>query len=137
MKKKIVSALLTAAMVCGMSVVPAMAAEIVSTERGPEGVLYTYSDGTGEYTEYCSEMEYPMTALVVDTDVSANIVYISCANGNVFSFTGVEDWQIGDLCTCIMYMIGTDTVHDDIVKTATYAGHIDQFIEILEGREER
>ena len=68
---------------------------------------------------------YPMTARVVETNETNDTVTVETATGFRFAFYGVEDWQIGDFASCIMYDNGTDEITDDAILTVRYAGHFE------------
>ena len=73
---------------------------------------------------------YPMTAIITEIDSAENLVTIQCCNGNVFEFSGVEDYAEGDLVSCIMWSCGTREVFDDVIISARYAGIAEWFTEI-------
>lgn len=43
---------------------------------------------------------YPLTTTV--TEINNDTVTVEDSNGNLWSFNGVEDWQVGDGCALIM-----------------------------------
>lgn len=57
---------------------------------------------------------------IISIDYTGDIVYVINANGQVFSFTGAEDWLEGDYLTAIMQDNGTDTVKDDSIVSVKY-----------------
>lgn len=71
--------------------------------------------------------QYPMTAVVVDTDYAADVVVIEDCNGYLWEFYGVEDWEIGDVCTCIMDDNGTEKIFDDVIINAQYSGYFEMW----------
>ena len=73
---------------------------------------------------------YPETAIVIDIDETEDIVTVECANGNRFSFFGIEDYMHGDLVALTMYDNGTSIVYDDKIVDDEYAGYADLFLEI-------
>ena len=70
--------------------------------------------------------EYPDCGLIIDIDEECNLVTYQTQNGNIFCFTGVEDFFVGDLVATIMNDSGTPEVADDIVVSARYVGWIDE-----------
>lgn len=64
--------------------------------------------------------EYPMTATVYS--ISDDTVSIISPNGNRFSFTGAEDYAVGDIVACVMSDKGTSNVRDDVVLEVRYQG---------------
>lgn len=74
---------------------------------------------------------YPLTGIVTEVesvDLETDLVTITCANGNMFSwYTDSSDcWEVYDLASCIMGSNGTPVVEDDEVIMAYYAGGLDQ-----------
>lgn len=43
------------------------------------------------------------------------------ATGNIWEFTGVEDWTPDDVCSMVMYDNGTANIHDDVIINAKYS----------------
>ena len=75
---------------------------------------------------------YPLTGIVTDLKLDAkpgeDLVTITCANGNMFSwYAPVTDyWDLYDLASCIMDSKGTKYVDDDEIIMAHYAGGLSQ-----------
>ena len=95
-----------------------------------------------EQNEHDSQMVitdnlHSRVAMVTEIDEKTNLVTVTCANGNVFSFYDTEeDWFYGDLCGLIMHDSGTDIVYDDVVVSARYGGFVELFEEIEASIEE-
>lgn len=71
---------------------------------------------------------YPMTTIVTSINNSADIVTIEDCNGNIWEFSGVEDWMVGDVCVCIMYDNETpSTIYDDEIYNTRYNGTFEEF----------
>ena len=70
--------------------------------------------------------EYPDCGLIIDIDEERNLVTYQAQNGNIFCFTGIEDFFVGDLVATIMNDSGTPEVKDDIVVSVRYVGWIDE-----------
>ena len=66
---------------------------------------------------------YPDTMTVTGIDTEADVVTLTTSSGHMYQFYGVEDWQIGDICSCIMNDNGTETIEDDIIVDTKYSGH--------------
>ena len=77
---------------------------------------------------------YSETALVTGLNYSTDEVYVETCSGNVFAFLGIEDWQIGDLASLSMYSNQTSSVEDDEIIGVKYAGSLEQFCELADGR---
>ena len=75
---------------------------------------------------------YPLTGIVTDLKLDVkpgeDLVTITCANGNMFSWyaPATDCWELYDLASCIMDSNGTARVYDDEVILAHYAGSLDQ-----------
>ena len=76
---------------------------------------------------------YPATGIVVDVDYSSDIVTIRRISGHQFSFSGTDDWYIGDMASCIFYSGTSEYIDDDEIITVRCAGHVEDFMEIYEG----
>ena len=63
---------------------------------------------------------YP-TAMTV-TAVTNEAVTMETKTGHVFEMGGSEDYEVGDLVAVIMFSNGTETVTDDVIVAARYAG---------------
>lgn len=70
--------------------------------------------------------EYPDCGLVIGVDEENDLVTYQTQNGNIFCFTGIEDFFVGDLVATIMNDSGTPEVKDDIVVSARCVGWIDE-----------
>ena len=70
--------------------------------------------------------EYPDCGLIIDIDEECNLVTYQTQKGNIFCFTGIEDFFVGDLVATIMNDSGTPEVKDDIVVSVRYVGWIDE-----------
>ena len=64
---------------------------------------------------------YPQTTIVVK--VYNDVVTLQDFNGNLWEFTGAEDWQVGDICSCIMNNNGTENIFDDEIIKVEYDGY--------------
>lgn len=97
----------------------------VSAEDFTDGTVF--SDGLDTY-----EGLYPLTGIVTDIEYDVepetDLVTITCANGNMFSwYTDSSDcWELYDLASCIMNSNGTPVVEDDEVIMAYYVGGLNQ-----------
>ena len=69
--------------------------------------------------------EYPLTTVVYDVSTATDTVTVIDFNGNLWQFKGVEDWQVGDVCSCIMNSKGTVLIKDDEVKKERYSGYFE------------
>ena len=67
---------------------------------------------------------YPHTAQVVGLNYSTDTVIVKTATGIYYSFSGTEDYMIGDLVSLTMDTNGTpDNVIDDMVVQVQYSGY--------------
>lgn len=61
---------------------------------------------------------YPLSTTV--TEIENDTVTIEDSNGNLWSFDGAEDWQVGDGCALIMYDNSTREIIDDTIISTRY-----------------
>lgn len=70
---------------------------------------------------------YPMTAIVVDVSRGNDKVTIKDYNGNLWQYTGVEDYEVGDIVSCIMNSKGTEKIKDDVIIQMRYNGSFENW----------
>ena len=64
---------------------------------------------------------YGKLAVIVDFDFNENLVFVSDWNGHIWSFYGIEDYQIGWYVDLVFHDNGTPlSIYDDIILRATY-----------------
>lgn len=63
---------------------------------------------------------YALTTRVEDISEAADRVLVEDSNGNLWAFKGVEDWQIGDCASLLMWDSGTENIKDDEIISARY-----------------
>lgn len=69
--------------------------------------------------------------MVTDLDKGCGSVTVTCANGNSFTFIDDDEfWNLGDLCSMIVYDSGTKYVFDDKIVSVRYGGFVEQFEQI-------
>lgn len=61
---------------------------------------------------------YPLTTTV--TEIKKDTVTVEDSNGNLWSFNGAEDWEVGDGCALIMDDNSTSEIIDDKIISAKY-----------------
>ena len=72
----------------------------------------------------CGKQEiYPRTMIVAGIDEANNRVILKDGVGYQWEISGVEDWEIGDLCSCIMDTNGTEIITDDSILVARYSAN--------------
>jgi len=86
--------------------------------------------GGGNVATTTESETYPLTGIITEIDEGNDFVVFECANGNQFSFYGVEDWMVGDVVSAIMDDNGTPEVKDDKIVKIHYSGTTER----LEGR---
>lgn len=80
-------------------------------------------------TPYSIPHFYPEAGIVRELDFTTDSVIFETANGNLWSFNGIEDWCIDDQIAVIMYDNGTtETIHDDVIISARYCSPINIII---------
>lgn len=73
---------------------------------------------------------YPACGVVVRLDYTADIVTVEDVTGHEWTFYGCEDWCLGDVAALLMYDNSTQSITDDEIMTAHYAGTVDMFDDI-------
>lgn len=73
-------------------------------------------------TTSCGTEKYPRTMTVTEIDTASDTVILTDYVGHEWSFYGVEDWMVGDICSCIMDDNGTENITDDIIISTRYGG---------------
>ena len=68
---------------------------------------------------------YPLATVVIETE--NDVVTLEDGTGNLWAFEGVEDWERGDVCACIMGDNGTENISDDLIVSAKYCGNLKSF----------
>lgn len=68
------------------------------------------------------EENYAMCAVVVEISEGNDTVTIKDYNGNLWQFTGAEDWAVDDVCACVMSDNGTAEIKDDEIISTRYQG---------------
>jgi hypothetical protein len=63
---------------------------------------------------------YPLVATVIE--INDDTVMIEDNNGEVWEFESAEDWQINDICSCIMNDNGTQKIYDDEIVKIKFDG---------------
>lgn len=63
---------------------------------------------------------YALTARVVELDRENDVVTVEDSVGNRWQFCGVEDWEVNDCASLLMWDNGTETIFDDEVHGARY-----------------
>lgn len=128
MKKRIITTI---------TAVATLSIPLIANAADTNSTYIPFQDGTGYYIEDSLHM-YPLTGIVTGVEYEAipnnDLVFITCANGNEFSFYAPisEGWDIADLASCIMDSKGTDIVLDDEIILAQYAGGLNQFAEWID-----
>lgn len=70
---------------------------------------------------------YPLATVVVEADAEKDVVTLEDGTGNLWTLEGVEDWELGDVCACIMGDNGTENISDDRIVSAKYCGNLKSF----------
>lgn len=64
---------------------------------------------------------YVLTTCVVKLDREDNVVTVEDGAGNRWQFCGVEDWEINDCASLLMWDNGTESIFDDEIYEARYS----------------
>lgn len=75
---------------------------------------------------YQSNTLYSLSTVVTDIDKERDIVTVEELNGsNIWTFYGVEDWEVNDICSLTMFNNNTSKINDDIIIGTTYGGNFE------------
>lgn len=66
---------------------------------------------------------YSLTTIVLEVSPYNDTVTVQDFNGSLWQFKGVEDWDAGDVCSCLMDSKGTPEIKDDEIVSARYCGY--------------
>lgn len=69
---------------------------------------------------------YPLSTTVME--INNDTVTVEDSNGNLWSFNGAEDWQVGDGCALIMHDNSTSEIVDDTIVSTRYQGRMESKI---------
>ena len=76
-----------------------------------------------------NNMVYSLSTVVTDLDRERDIVTVEEFDGsNVWTFYGVEDWEINDICSLTMFNNNTPKIYDDIIIGTTYGGNLEMIM---------
>ena len=73
-------------------------------------------DNTDDIDEYRS-----LVATVYMVDVKSDIVIFKDSTGNLWNWSGTEDWEVGDSAALMMNTQGTEKIFDDVIVRAYYS----------------
>jgi len=66
---------------------------------------------------------YPNTAVVTSINYETDIFTVATSTNISYTLKGVEDWEVGDLASLLMYDIGSDgDITNDLVIELRYTG---------------
>lgn len=72
--------------------------------------------------DVCERDVYAALTVVTEVDEEEDVVYCVDFSGNEWSFTGIEDWMVGDFCSMVMDNMGTKRIYDDEIVSTRYTG---------------
>ena len=67
---------------------------------------------------------YPLSGTIVAVIPDNDIIVIQDYNGNIWEWSGIEDWYEGDIAAMIMYDNNTESIYDDEIIDIMYSGWI-------------
>ena len=74
--------------------------------------------------KWSNTSQYALTAVVSKIDTENDAVVCYDAAGNSWVFHGIEDWEVGDVCSMLMNDKGTTEIYDDEIVSVRYGGHV-------------
>lgn len=73
--------------------------------------------------------DYPRAGVVEVLDYEDDLVVVRDGIGQRWTFFGIDDWEVGDLCAMIMNDDGTPyCIYDDIIVSVRCCGTADQML---------
>lgn len=69
----------------------------------------------------CADV-YPAVGVVTDLDYENDLVIFEDCNQDLWVIEGIEDWFIGDIGALLMDDMETESIYDDEIVVAHYAG---------------
>lgn len=78
------------------------------------------------FSTACAEI-YPQTFFVNDIDRAQDVLILIDFNGNEWLWSGIEDYEKGDIIAAIMEDNGTKIIYDDIIINIRYSGYIENW----------
>jgi hypothetical protein len=63
---------------------------------------------------------YTREMTVTEINTAEDVVVLVDTEGHEWAFYGVENWLVGDKCTCTMDSNGTEDITDDAIIFTTY-----------------
>lgn len=75
------------------------------------------------YADNFSEI-YPNCGIVKEINLEKNTVTVEDYTGNLWEFSEIEDWMIGDVCVMVIDSNGTVTIYDDLILSTRYCGRV-------------
>ena len=79
-----------------------------------------YTTGKRDTVDHSKAGIYALTVKVVSIDTQGDTVTTMDSAGNLWAFSGAEDWQVNDCASLVMYDAGTQSIYDDEVISARY-----------------
>jgi hypothetical protein len=76
----------------------------------------------GIVTAPCDTNIYPATMIVTNINYQEDYITLTDTNGNSWEWSGVEDWEINDIASCLLSDNSTANIYDDEFLTVQYSG---------------
>ena len=70
---------------------------------------------------------YPRTMVVTEIDMAVDLVALRDCTGHEWTFHGIEDWMVGDICAVILDNMETAVIDDDKIVEKRYNGTVENF----------
>lgn len=65
---------------------------------------------------------YANTMTITELVPETNTVMCEDSTGNIWEFSGIEDYEEGDQVSCILTDNGTENIEDDVILLVRYTG---------------
>lgn len=133
----IVAGILGASLLCPMAAAAVPLAEVQTSPAAAELAIdepipdeLEQVEKEADYMETVDPMIptvniYARMGAVVELNTEEDYFTIEDTSGNLWMIDNVEDWEVGDLCALAMNNVGTPSIYDDEIISATYCGRVE------------
>ncbi len=67
------------------------------------------------------EHYYATTFKITDLEYETDTIIFTDANGNIWEYEGIEDWELNDTVSVLMFDNGTTNIYDDEIVSMRYS----------------
>jgi len=77
---------------------------------------------------HANHEQYPRTTVVKEIDMAMDLVVLRDCTGHEWTFHGIEDWMVGDICSILLDNMETAIIDDDEIIGKKHNGTIENYI---------